>query len=105
MKDEVLGANYNLSLVFVGDAAARTLNMRHRGADYIPNVLAFGLDGANGEIFINPIEAKRQASDFDRTHFNFIAFLYIHALCHLKGMEHGSRMERTEADFRKRFGI
>jgi rRNA maturation RNase YbeY len=105
MKDEVLGPDYELSLVFVGDAAARKLNMAHRGKDYVPNVLAFELDEASGEIFINPVEAKRQAPDFDRTHFNFIAFLYIHALCHLKGMEHGSRMERTEEKFRKLFGI
>lgn len=105
MKDEVLGKDYELSLVFVGDAAAKKLNMEHRGADYVPNVLAFELDKASGEIFINPIEAKRQAPDFGRTHFNFIAFLYVHALCHLKGMEHGSRMEKTEETFRKLFGI
>jgi len=105
MKDEVLGKDYELSLVFVGDAAAKKLNMEHRGADYVPNVLAFELDRTSGEIFIDPIEAKRQAPDFNRTHFNFIAFLYVHALCHLKGMEHGSRMERTEETFRKRFGI
>jgi probable rRNA maturation factor len=105
MKDDMLGEDYDLSLVFVGDAAARKLNMAHRGKDYIPNVLSFELDQTSGEIFINPIEAKRQAPDFDRTHFNFIAFLYIHALCHLKGMNHGSRMERTEEKFRKQFGI
>lgn len=105
MKDEVLGAGYDLSLVFVGNAESSKLNMAHRGKDYVPNVLAFELDKTSGEIFINPIEAKKQAPDFDRTHFNFIAFLYIHALCHLKGMEHGSRMERTEASFRKKFGI
>ena len=105
MRDEVLGADYELSLVFVGDAEAKRLNMAHRGKDYVPNVLAFELDRTSGEIFINPREAKRQAPEFGRTHFNFIGFLYVHALCHLKGMEHGSRMERTDATFRKKFGL
>jgi rRNA maturation RNase YbeY len=79
--------------------------MEHRGKDYIPNVLSFELDDWSGEAFINPMEAKRQSKEFGRTPSNMIAFLYIHALCHLKGMDHGSTMERTEAKFRKEFGI
>jgi rRNA maturation RNase YbeY len=105
MKDKVLGAEYDLSLAFVGDAESRNINMKTRGKDYIPNVLSFELDDQVGEIFINPLEAERQAPSFGRTRSNFIAYLYIHALCHLKGMDHGSRMERTEAKFRKEFGI
>ncbi len=105
MKDAVLGEDYDLSLAFVGDAESRKLNIAHRGKDYVPNVLSFELDEKSGEIFINPLEAKRQAPDFERNTSNFIAFLYIHALCHLKGMDHGSRMDRTEAAFRKKFGI
>jgi rRNA maturation RNase YbeY len=105
IKDAVLGADYDLSLVFVGNAEAKKLNMEHRGKDYVPNVLSFEIDDISGEIFINPLEAKRQAPEFERTPSNFIAFLYIHALCHLKGMDHGSTMERTEAKFRKEFGI
>lgn len=105
MKDVILGADYELSLAFVGDEESRELNIKHRGKDYIPNVLSFELDENAGEIFINPHEAKRQAPSFDRSPTNFIAFLYIHALCHLKGMDHGSTMERTEAQFRKKFNI
>ena len=105
IKNAVLGSEYDLSLVFVGDDESRKLNMKHRGGDYIPNVLSFELDRGAGEIFINPLEAKRQAPNFDRTQSNFIAFLYIHGLVHLKGMTHGSTMDRTEAKFRKQFGI
>jgi probable rRNA maturation factor len=105
MKDAVLGPAYDLSLVFVGDAESKRINIKHRGKDYIPNVLSFELGPDMGEIFINPTEAKRQASDFKRTQSNMIAFLFIHALVHLKGMEHGSTMERTEARFRKQFGV
>ena len=105
IKDSVLGKDYSLSLVFVGDRESQKLNIEHRGKDYIPNILSFELDSKNGEIFINPLEAKRQAKDFGRSPSNMIAFLYIHGLCHLKGMEHGGTMERTEAVFRKKFKI
>lgn len=105
IKDAVLGAEYDLSLVFVGDDESRELNMKHRNKEYIPNVLSFEIDDISGEVFINPLEAKRQAPEFGRTPSNMIAFLYIHALCHLKGMDHGGTMERTEAKFRKEFGI
>lgn len=105
IKDAVLGPNYELSLVFVGDTESREINMRHRGKDYVPNVLSFELDETSGEIFINPAEAKRQASDFGRTYRSMVIFLYIHGLCHLKGMLHGSTMEKSEARLRKKFGI
>jgi probable rRNA maturation factor len=103
IKDAVLGPDYDLSLVFLGDTKSRNLNKKHRGKNYIPNVLSFELDDNAGEIFINPFEAKRQAPDFDLTYSKFIAYLYIHGLVHLKGMTHGSTMDRTEAKFRREF--
>lgn len=105
MKEAALGPDYDLSVAFVGDKESQRINIETRGKDYIPNVLSFELDQNAGEIFINPIEAERQAPSFGRTRSNMIAFLYIHALCHLKGMDHGSRMERTEAKLRREFGI
>jgi probable rRNA maturation factor len=105
MKDAVLGADYELSLVFVGDEESREIAIESKGKDYVPNVLSFPLDDSSGEIFINPSEAKRQAKGFGRTPANMVAFLYIHGLVHLKGMDHGVTMERTEAKYRKQFGI
>lgn len=105
MKNAVLGEDYDLSLVFVGDEESRQINIETRDKGYIPNVLSFPLDDISGEIFLNPLEAKRQAKEFGRTPVNMIGFLYIHGLVHLKGMDHGVTMERTEAKFRKQFGI
>ena len=48
---------------------------------------------------------KLEAKKFERTYENFLAFLFIHALVHLKGMDHGSTMESMEARYRKKFGI
>lgn len=111
MKDAALGKQYELSLAFVGDAESRRINIQTRGKDYVPNVLSFELmkpskgEQGSGEIFINPKEAARQAPAFGRTPSNMIAFLFIHGLCHLKGLDHGSKMERTEAKLRKEFKV
>lgn len=103
IKNSILGEDYDLSLVFVDDTESRKLNKKHRGKNYIPNVLSFELDENSGELFINPKEAERQAPDFDLTRNKFIIYLYIHGLVHLKGMTHGSTMDRTESKFRKKF--
>lgn len=105
LKEAVLGKHYDLSLVFVGDAAARKLNLKHRGKDKPTNILSFPLDDCCGEIFIDLPLCKKQCADFGRPYSNFIAFLFIHGLFHLKGYEHGSRMERAERAIRKKFGI
>lgn len=105
MKDRILGEEYDLSVVFVTDRESREISLRTKNKDYYPNVLSFPLGDDAGEIFINPAEAKRQAKEFGRTPSNMIAFLYIHGLVHLKGFDHGATMERTEARFRKEFGV
>ncbi|MDB5254261.1 MAG: hypothetical protein JWL80_327 [Parcubacteria group bacterium] len=105
MKDKSLGKKYEMSLVFIGDQRSRTLNRIHRNKDYPTNILSFELSKTSGEIFINLALAKRQAKKFDRTYPNFVAFLFIHGLFHLKGMDHGSTMERAEEKVRKEFGI
>jgi len=105
IKNTVLGPNYDLSLVFTGDAESQKINIKSRGKSYIPNVLSFELDKDSGEIFINPLEARRQAPDFNRNYQNMIAFLFIHGLFHLKGMKHGSTMEKAETRIRKQFGF
>ena len=50
---DILGAEYTLSLVFVGDAKSRALNKNYRNKTYTPNVLSFPLSDSMGEIFIN----------------------------------------------------
>ena len=105
MKDAALGADYELSLAFISDAESQELNKKWRGKDKIANVLSFPLSDAGGEIFISPANAKHECEEFGRTAENFIAFLFIHGLCHLKGMDHGDRMEKAEIALRKKFKI
>lgn len=103
IKDAVLGTSYELSLVFIGDIRSRTLNRTHRSKDKPTNVLSFPLSSTSGEIFINPNLARKQAHLFDMTPETFIGKLLIHGMLHLKGYEHGSTMERIEAQFVKKF--
>ena len=83
---KVLGPNYNLSLVFIGDRRARALNQRYRQKSYAANILTFPLDRSTGEIFINL-----------RRHRARLVDLFIHGLLHLKGLPHGSKMDALES--------
>lgn len=105
MKNAVLGKGYNLSLVFVGDVISRRLNKERRNKDKPTNVLSFPLTSSEGEIFINLRKARAEAPDFDMPYVQFVGFLFIHGLLHLKGMDHGSRMESEERKFRRKFKI
>lgn len=99
IKNEVVGKNYNLSLVFHGETRAKKLNRKTRNKSYIPNVLSFPLDKDNGEIYITPTVAKREAKKYGHTYNQHVAFLFIHGLLHLKGLDHGPEMEKLEKKF------
>jgi len=105
IKNEAMGEKYSLSLVFIGERRSKRLNASYRDKNKPTNILSFPIDKNTGEIFITLSVARRQAKSFDRKFDNFIAFLFIHGLMHLKGMDHGSTMERAEAKLRKKFGI
>ena len=105
IKKDIVGASYELSLVFVTASRRRTLNKTYRRKDAPANILTFPLDDSLGEIFITPSEAKKDAPKFGRTYKEFLADLFIHGLFHLKGDVHGSRMKRHEASVRRKFNL
>jgi len=105
IKNAVLGRKYSLSLVFIGQKQSSKLNFSYRGKNKPTNILSFPLDKKTGEIFITPSVAKKEAGLFDRNFDDFVGFLFIHGLLHLKGMQHGSRMEEAEAKLRKQFRV
>ncbi len=105
MKDAVLGPDYELSLVVADEATMQELNRTHRNKNEPTDILSFPLGPEAGEMFLNLPLSRAAAPRFDRPYENFIAFLFIHGLVHLKGYDHGSTMERIEAEYRKQFGI
>ena len=101
----VLGERYELSLVICGDDLARKMNKAYRKKTYAPNVLSFPLSKTEGEIFLNVRKAEREARAYGMPVRERLAYLYIHGCFHLRGLDHGDRMEREEARIMKRFKL
>ena len=104
-RSSALGKDYNLCLVVIGEIRSKKLNFLYRKKNKSTGILSYPLDKKSGEIFITIQVAKRQTKKFQRSFQNLIAFLFIHGLMHLKGMDHGDTMERAEEKLRKQFGI
>ena len=103
--DEVLGADYELSLAIVSAVHMKKLNLAHRNIDKTTDILSFPLSKTDGEMYLCLSETKKEAVEFDRAYENFLLFLFIHGCVHLKGFDHSSTMERIERQLRKQFGV
>ncbi len=105
MKSAALGNEYELNLVIVGKDEIRKLNKSYRNIDEATDILSFPISRKEGEIFLCPEIALKEAPHFGRNYDNFIKYLFIHGLVHLKGFKHSSRMENEEEKIRNKFGI
>ncbi len=108
MKEKVLGKTYDLSLAFVGPTKIRELNRIYRNKDKVTDILSFPLTKNSGEIFICLSDVKTKAKKTPKktaSEKDYLGFLFIHGLLHLKGLDHGSRMEREEKTISSFFGI
>ncbi|MFH0803641.1 MAG: rRNA maturation RNase YbeY [Candidatus Tagabacteria bacterium] len=103
IKEKVLGKKYELSLVLAGNALMKKLNIKYRKQNKAASVLSFPFSkteaplrqgsAGQGEIFINLSQKKHSP-----------VFLFIHALLHLKGLEHSAKMEEQEQELMKQYG-
>jgi probable rRNA maturation factor len=99
-----------LSLSFVGDAAMRRINRKHRAKDRTTDVLSFPLyepfrvpkrptpgdpELLIGDIVISVDVAKRQAAAYDATLDEEIERLLVHGIAHLLGHDHEEPGERA----------
>ncbi len=105
IKEAALGKNYELSFAFTTPAKMRKLNLIYRDKNKPTDILSFPLSKNEGEIYISKTEARKEAKKFGRSYENFIDFLFIHGCVHLKGYDHGTKMERVESKLRKAFGV
>lgn len=103
IKNDILGKRYELSLNFVGEKRGRAINWASRGKSYIPNVLSFPLHDEAGEIYITPAVVKRESKNWDHSYEKHTLYLYIHGLLHLKGYDHGEKMDSLEEKFLKKY--
>ena len=105
MASEVLSQRYVLSLVICGDTLARRINRMYRKKDYSPNVLSFPLGEYEGEIFLNMRKAEREAKAAGISARERVALLFAHGCLHLRGLKHGTEMEKLEENTLKKFGF
>lgn len=105
MAEDILGADYQLSLTFVGATRAKQLNQQYRQKNYVPNVLSFPLAQMIGEIFICPQVAKKEAPDFNLSYEGYVGYLFIHGCLHLLGLDHGDEMDAREKKFLKKYKL
>ncbi len=105
LKEDVLGKSYELSVAFVGAEEARAVTWAAKHKDKASNVLSFPLSKTSGEIVLCPETAREQCADHYMDSRTFLAYLYIHGLFHLKGLDHGDTMEREERRIMHRFGL
>ena len=96
-----------VTLVFVGTRAIRTLNRRFRKRDVPTDVLSFpigeeSIDGKFylGDIVISVPQAFTQCSSQNHGLERELEFLVIHGFLHLLGFKHGKGIEREEKKIR-----
>jgi probable rRNA maturation factor len=95
--EHILGKSFEASLVFIGSTLSRKLNRTHRGKDKATNVLSFPLSKSSGEIFMDLSKIEKEVAKFGMPYKKLVAYLFIHACLHLKGMSHGAKMEKLES--------
>lgn len=104
MKNNILGKEYDLSIVLVNKATSQKINRTYRNKNNPTNILSFQLTKKSGEIILCPSVIKFEAKNkFNRSFEEFFNFLVIHGLLHLKGMQHSSRMERVEKEYDQKY--
>ncbi len=105
IKNAVLGAGYELDINFVSPRESQKVNDSYRAKDKPTNILSFPFDPKSGQIVICPYIAKKEASVLGLTPANYIQYLFIHGLLHLKGFDHGSTMEQKEQEYCGKFKL
>lgn len=103
IKNDILGEKYSLSIAFVDEKNSQEINKKYRKKDYPTNVLSFSLRKNEGELILCPGVIKKEAKNFSKTFSQFLQFLVIHGMLHLKGLEHSSTMDRAEKKFSEKY--
>lgn len=105
MKEKIMGKKYDLSIVFLNKKQIENLSQTWKGDKTHKNILSFPLDKDSGEIILNLETIRTEAKNFNKKYHEYLGFLVIHGMLHLKGFAHGSKMEKEEKKFVKMFNL
>ena len=112
-------AQFDISILFTGDAAVAAINKQWRGKDYATTVLSFPAEAMPvpagearplGDIVLAAGVVAREAAEQGKTLPDHAGHLIIHGLLHLLGFDHETEaeaeaMERLEAAILKGLDI
>jgi probable rRNA maturation factor len=93
-----------VTLRVVGQREGRRLNSSFRKKNRATNVLSFPL-GAQGDVVLCHPVIVREARVQHKPLAAHYAHLVAHGVLHLRGYDHGARMEREEIRILRRFGF
>ncbi len=99
LKNKILGKRYSLSVAYIGSTKIKELNLRYRKKNKPTNILSFALTKSSGELLLCPAVIKKELKKFDQNLPELMTFLIIHGMLHLKGYEHGEKMEKAEKKY------
>lgn len=100
-----MGTSYVLSIVFVSPQKIRVLNRTYRKKDSSTDILSFSLSKNEGELYISLPDVKKKAPEFNLSAADYLNYLFIHGLVHLKGHDHGKKMDTLEQKYCKQLRI
>ena len=100
-----MGKRYSLSVVVITPARMKRLNRTYRRKDASTDILSFPLSKNEGEIYFSMPDVRKKAKAFAMKEADYFSYLYIHGLVHLKGLDHGKKMDALEKKHCKRFGF
>lgn len=103
IKEKILGKKYDLTIIFCTPKESKERNGVYRDKNYPTNILSFPLSKDEGEIYISLSTVRQDAKNFDMSYKKFLHLLVIHGILHLKGLAHGSTMEKLEDTYLNQF--
>ncbi len=106
IKKNILSDKFELNIYFVGQKKIREINKKFRKKDYVTDILSFPfLEDNFGEIYICLDKVKQKSKSFDTDSENYLNYLFVHGMIHLKGLDHGDMMDKLEKKYTKKLNI
>lgn len=105
IKERILGTRYTLSVSFVGKMRMARLNATYRKKNSATDILAFPLSATSGEILLHAPAIEKKSRSFKLTPQQYLEYVFIHGCLHLKGMDHGRTMEKSEDAWCQRLNV
>jgi len=89
-----------VNVVFIGDKRMTVLNRDYLGHRFTTDVLSFplsdnGAKAADGEVYVNLTQARRQAHEYGDPFKTEIARLVVHGILHLAGWKDDTKRKKN----------